>query len=1297
MATAITKLKLLILCLALPVLASATTYTFSGTGDWNDPALWSPAVPNDTLAAGDNIVIAASAGCTVSSLDQVILAGAIMEVAAGAVLTVQGGQGFIVFGSFNNDGTIELIGELTMEAGSIGDGSGVLNLNNGFLVLRNSNGDLPGNSFTWSIGTFVIGSGATYTAVGDFVKPLFGNFMLEVGANFLAQQGFTTNLGGTFNNQGNITVQGAFQQNGGVSNHGVFTLFGTAAFNGGIFGGSGVLNIHGVGIGIRLPNCLVQLFGTFKIAAASAAGQINFNSLIMHPGASFIVEQFSTGSISQSNTLNIPPGASFVLESGATLTSDGTINNQGSFILDGTLQLGGFQNSIGSFNNTGTLSASSNSTLTVTNGASFNTPAAMTSNGTISLQNGSSFSANGNFTNAGTLNLGTNNFSCAGLFTNNGTLNLNGGSDFPNTSNFVNNGTVNLSGGTLRIVQSADVFFTWSSGSLTIVTGATLTATGNFEKPVFSNFTLEPNATFVAQQDFRVEFGGVLFSQGNITVHGALVHGGHINNHGIFTLLGTCTFNSLSFVGNGVLNIHGVVTGSRLPLCLVQLFGTYKIAAFSGAGQMNFNSFTMHPGASFIMEIASTGFIHQPTTLSIPPGATFLLENGAKLTCDGTINNQGSLNLNGELQFGGFISNVGDFNNTGSFNLNAGGSLVFNNTNGEMPGGTFNWASGGSVAVNTGTTVALNAPLTIQTGRLLTLNGNLEVNANLTNSGTLVLNAGGKLIYKTTANSLPGGTFNWNSGGTVSVGSGGQLNLSATLNIGSGRVLEVQSSGILNHTGSSLTVQSGGLLEVQASSILNRTGGTLTLQSGGLLDVDGTLNNSANLTINAGGNLTNAGQTNHTGGTLQVLGVLANTGTLNLAASFTLSSGGNLNNTGEVNHTAGSFQVSGSITNIGDLNNGAGLTIASGGNCNNTGIFNHTGGNLQLQSGGVLTNATGAEFVNNANITRFGNFTNNGSYKGGGTFFGFFQNSAGGTFSPGNSPGCHSFGNSMGNAGIILMEIGGPTFCAEHDRFGVTETANLGGTLQIQLVNGFVPTAGQEFTLLLADFISGTFSSVQFPGGTTGTVLYFANEVRVKFQGILPVELVDFQAFAEGEKVRLAWETASERNNVGFFIERLSVDGGQSAPTAWEWTEIGFVAGKGTTTVANSYVFYDENPLADALPNFEDRDIYYRLRQVDFDGKTALSDVVSLDFPGFQNLESLVRVFPNPVTDGELTVFLPMDIEAEIMVEIFDQAGRFMRSMPMRGGANTMRLQGLGAGVYTLKMGRYTERILIRP
>jgi hypothetical protein len=658
------------------------------------------------------------------------------------------------------------------------------------------------------------------------------------------------------------------------------------------------------------------------------------------------------------------------------------------------------------------------------------------------------------------------------------------------------------------------------------------------------------------------------------------------------------------------------------------------------------------------------------------------------------------------------LNNAGSLNNAGTFNLNPGGTLAFNNAAAEFPGGTFNWASSASVAVASGTTLVLDAPLTVETGRQLAINGTVQANASLASNGTLDVNSGGKLVFNSAASSLPN-SINWNSGGILSVGSSGVLNIGALLNIGTGRKLEVQPGGVLNHTGGTLTVETGGLLENEGllhnsanltigssgnftnSGEANHTGGTLTVETGGLLENEGLLHNSANLTIGSSGNFTNSGEANHTGGTLQVLGLFSNDGTLNLAASFTISSGGQLSNTGEANHTAGTFQIAGLFTNSGTLNNGAGLTISSGGQLNNTGEAKHNGGNLQIQSGGTVTNAAGAEFANNANITRLGSFSNNGSYKGSGTFFGFFQNNASGTFSPGNSPGCHSFGNSMGNAGTILLEIGGPDACSGHDRFGVTEGASLGGSLQIELVNGFVPTAGQEFTVLLADFVSGTFSSVEFPGGTTGTVLYFANEVKVRFQSILPVELVEFQATyippsgaGDSEKIRLAWETASEQNNEGFFVER-SHDGRA-------WTELGFVAGKGTTNEAQQYAFFDEMPLSPHVGGCKGGCVnYYRLRQLDFDGKVAYSEVVSVKLSMDRRQPELI-VYPNPVSlGGQLTLVLPEDAEVKMPAQLFDTAGRLLRSIEAVGGANLLDVSSLEAGMYYLRVGGFYKNITI--
>lgn len=94
----------------------------------------------------------------------------------------------------------------------------------------------------------------------------------------------------------------------------------------------------------------------------------------------------------------------------------------------------------------------------------------------------------------------------------------------------------------------------------------------------------------------------------------------------------------------------------------------------------------------------------------------------------------------------------------------------------------------------------------------------------------------------------------------------------------------------------------------------------------------------------------------------------------------------------------------------------------------------------------------------------------------------------------------------------------------------------------------------------------------------------------------LPVTLASFSATQDAAcRVRLVWETSQEINNQGFAVER-SAD-------VEVFQTLGQVAGRGTTREPQRYEFTDANPLPVN---------YYRLKQIDFDGKSERSKVVAL-------------------------------------------------------------------------------------
>jgi hypothetical protein len=140
----------------------------------------------------------------------------------------------------------------------------------------------------------------------------------------------------------------------------------------------------------------------------------------------------------------------------------------------------------------------------------------------------------------------------------------------------------------------------------------------------------------------------------------------------------------------------------------------------------------------------------------------------------------------------------------------------------------------------------------------------------------------------------------------------------------------------------------------------------------------------------------------------------------------------------------------------------------------------------------------------------------------------------------------------------------------------------------------------------------------------------------------LPVELAGFGATQTENAVHLRWQTTSETNNAGFHLER-AVDGGG-------FTEVGFVEGAGTTTEARRYRFADRR-----LP-FAADSLTYRLRQVDLDGTTAVSDpvVVALGTP---DRLALLAPYPNPAHAGvTLRYALPRTTDAR--VEVYNVLGQ---------------------------------------
>lgn len=178
----------------------------------------------------------------------------------------------------------------------------------------------------------------------------------------------------------------------------------------------------------------------------------------------------------------------------------------------------------------------------------------------------------------------------------------------------------------------------------------------------------------------------------------------------------------------------------------------------------------------------------------------------------------------------------------------------------------------------------------------------------------------------------------------------------------------------------------------------------------------------------------------------------------------------------------------------------------------------------------------------------------------------------------------------------------------------------------------------------------------------------------------LPVELTFFTAAVDEHSVVLRWETASETNNAGFYVER------RSAHAAQQWTSVHFVPGHGTTTESHAYRFRDDTLPPDAAA------WTYRLRQVDVDGTTFYSDTVTVQLTSAAF--DLRPPVPNPAHHHAVIRFtLPAPDRlgpSAVRLHVYDVLGRAVRTVAPKATRShnevRLNLRGLSPGLYFIRL-----------
>ena len=140
--------------------------------------------------------------------------------------------------------------------------------------------------------------------------------------------------------------------------------------------------------------------------------------------------------------------------------------------------------------------------------------------------------------------------------------------------------------------------------------------------------------------------------------------------------------------------------------------------------------------------------------------------------------------------------------------------------------------------------------------------------------------------------------------------------------------------------------------------------------------------------------------------------------------------------------------------------------------------------------------------------------------------------------------------------------------------------------------------------------------------------------------GPLPVDFLTISAARQGGAVAIKWSTASEVNNKYFYVEK-SIDGSS-------WVTINSVNGAGNSNISRSYSSYDAKPVAGYN--------YYRIKQVDVDGRAQYSDVVKVNI----NIDKTgASVLTNPFVSNITVDFLSTAAQT-VSVRLTDVSGKLI-------------------------------------
>ncbi len=1069
------SILLFILCCAAGSMFSQTTWTGTSSTDWNTSGNWSAGVPD----ASDDVTIPNVTNDPVISASDAVAksvtlqSAGMLTVTATGIIAINGAtaQGFMNQGNVLNSGIIN-IGNIS----SVG-----------------LNGLVNQASFTNNLGAQL-------------------NIDRSSGPSSITLYNPT---GGNFTNSGTINIGGiASSGQYGLDNHAIFTNQSSGQLNIdrvtsiGItnntsnFFNSGTITIGSLAGGNNMLNGI----STIQAFNNNAGGQVNIDRIT---GAGFDAENFSVSSNAGTMTIGaitpvtnlIGGGQNGVLNnnSGGIIKGTGNISSIRITSAGGTLAPGyspgkqtfdadeSFSNSIMSIEVNGTGTAGVNFDQIVVNGTA-------TLGGTLALSiNYSGFAGDNvtilsatsvvgtyasvtglatgwivNYTPVGViLSFGpilygttwTGNIDTDWNTAGNWTDGIPDASDDVNIPNVTNDPVISVTGavGKSMTVQSGGLLTIAATGVLAI-NGAAAIGLWNQGTVQNNGILLIGNTTSVGNYGIvnsnvfnnnsggqinidRVNFAGIYALSNTIANAGTITIGAVVGVANLLADPGTGAFNNNS---GGLLKGTGNISADRFTAAGGTLAPGYSPGTMTFTGTENFTNGTL------AIEVNGIG----------SPGVNFdkVIVNGAA-TLGGTL----ALTLNYAGNSGDEIIILSATSVTGTFSsvtgLTGNWSVYYLSDKVELINGFNFWTGAISTDWNNLANWSIGSvPIANQIVIIPNVTNDPVISASDAVARSVKVESGGLLTISAT------GVLSINGATSQGLLNQGTVQNSGIINIGN--ISSVGLYGLYNQA--SFTNNTGGQINIdrsgggQSTTLFNSSGSTFTNQ--------GTIRIGANASSGQYGLDNSATFTNQASGQIYIDRVTS-IGIKNSTSNFSN------NGTITIGSLAGGNNMLWGVSTVQAFNNNAGgqlnidRSTNAGFDCANFSISNNAG---------TITIGAITPVTNLLSGSQTGLINNNtgGILKGTGNIPSVRITSAGGTLSPGYSPGMQTFDASESFSNCIMaMEVNGiGTAGVNYDQIVVSGTATLGGTLALSI--NYVPGNGNQVTILSATSISGTFSTV---------------------------------------------------------------------------------------------------------------------------------------------------------------------------------------------------------------------------